>query len=49
MASDSSGPDRNDGLPEVDAKGTYERFMGITKWVVIGIAVALILMALLLV
>ncbi len=40
---DSKGP------AETDSRATYERFMSITKWAVIGISVALILMALLLV
>jgi hypothetical protein len=34
---------------EAEVKATYERFMGITKWVVIGVSLVLIMMALFLV
>ncbi|WP_439534272.1 aa3-type cytochrome c oxidase subunit IV [Polymorphobacter sp.] len=46
MVSDSSGPQRDETVPKVDAKGTYDRFMAITKWAVILVALALIMMAL---
>ncbi|MBB6226072.1 hypothetical protein FHS79_000223 [Polymorphobacter multimanifer] len=47
MVDDGSGDDRQRQTPEYRA--TYERFMAITKWAVIGIAGALIIMALVLV
>jgi len=45
MTNNDNGSEQ-DSIPAVDAKGTYDRFMGITKWAVIAIALALILMAL---
>jgi hypothetical protein len=45
-----AGDDKPSEAPsEADVKATYERFMGITKWVVIGVSLVLILMALFLV
>ncbi len=46
MATDDQNGDESRNNP--DFRGTYDRFMTITKWAVIGIAGALILMALLL-
>jgi hypothetical protein len=54
MSSDSLNGDvmadleNGDNQSGPDHEGTYVRFMSITKWAVVGIAGALILMALLL-
>ncbi len=44
MADLQNGDDRNGA----DHRGTYDRFMAVTKWAVVAISGALILMALLL-
>ncbi|WP_416908702.1 MAG: aa3-type cytochrome c oxidase subunit IV [Polymorphobacter sp.] len=43
MAQDS---DKRDGQDGVDHQATYLRFMAITKWAVVGIAAALVALAL---
>ncbi len=50
MAMANDGNEPTDGTtPGTDNRATYESFMTVTKWAVIVIAIALILMAVLLV
>jgi hypothetical protein len=48
MANDGSEPQKDKDTVGTNSRQTYENFMSVTKWAVIGIAVVLILMAVLL-